>query len=230
MTNDLVYGLNERVSEPGSLGIGSVQNEGKVRFVITNAGLANVVRIRARIVGQTGWVTLADLTGTVNVAVDVFTYDQIEVLVLVFDSNTDHILVVAQSFDGSVISINTPDGGIDDINTLNFISSDNSVLITSAPGTGTIDFVAVGGGGGIPDYVDTFNSTSDWTGPALDVYSIVVAFATHGKSSPTVDVFETSGAILDLVYASVSVDAAYNITLTVTSSPDLRFAGKLIIS
>lgn len=230
MTNDLVYGLNRRIMEPGSLGIGTVTNEGKIRFVITNAGLANVVRVRARIVGQTGWTTIADLTGSVNQAVDVFTYDEVEVVVLVFASNTDHILLIAQSFDGSVISINTPDGGIDDINTLNFTSSDNSVLITSDPGTGTIDFVAVGGGGGIPDYIDTFNATSDWAGPALDVYSKVVAFATHGKSSPTVDVFETSGAVLDLVYASVSVDAAYNITLTVTSSPDLRFAGKLIIS
>lgn len=228
-STNLVYGLNQRITEPGSLGIGTVTNEGKIRFVITNAGLANVVRVRARIVGQTGWATLADLTGSVNVAIDVFTYDEVEVIVLVFASNTDHVLVVAQSFDGSVISINTPDGGIDDINTLTFTSSDNSVLITSTPGTGTIDFVAVGGSGS-PDYIDTFNDTTDWSGPSLGVYSRVVVFATHAKSSPTVDVFETSGAVLDLVYASVSVDAAYNITLTVTSSPDLRFAGKLIIS
>lgn len=229
MSNALTYAIKQTVYAPGSLGIGGVTNEGKIRFVVTNAGLANVVRVRARINGQTGWTTISDLTGSVNVAVDVFTYDEVEVIVLVFASNTDHVLIVASSFDGSVISINTPDGGIDDINTITFTSSDNSVLITSNPGTGTIDFVSVGGGG-VPDYLDTFNDTTDWSGPSLGVYSRVVAFVTHAKPSPTVDVFETDGAVLDLVYASVSVDAAYNITLTVTSSPDLRFSGKLIIS
>lgn len=231
MSSNLVYGLNRQVTQPGSLGIGTVTNEGKIRFIITNAGLANVVRIRARIVGQTGWTTISDITGTKNIAVDIFTYNEVEVIVLVYASNSDHIVIVAQSFDGSVVTINTPDGGIDNINTLAFTSTDNSVIITSHPGTGTIDFVAVpGGSAGIPDYVGSFNDTTDWMGPDLGVYSRVVTFATHNKANPTVDIFETSGTIQDLVYVSASVDAAYNVTLTVTSEPDLRFSGKLIIS
>lgn len=228
MVNDLVYGLNQRVTVPGSLGIGTVTNEGKIRFVITNAGPANIVRVRARIVGQTGWATISDLTGSVNVAVDVFTYDQVEVIVLTYDSLTDHILVVAQSFDGAVMSINTPDGGIDDVNNITFTSDDNSVIITSDPGTGTINFAAVSGG--TPNYVGVFNATTDWTGPSSGLYTRTVTFATHAKANPVVEVFETNGLVFDEVYTEITVNASYDVTIKVTESPDLRFAGKLIVS
>jgi hypothetical protein len=228
--NSLIYALNQLVFVPGSLGIGAIKDEGKVRFVISGAGAANVVRVRARIVNQTTWTTLSDLTGNVNELIDIFSYDQMEAICLVFDAvNGNDFRVVASSFDGAQLFVTTPTGDLDNISVLNFTSSDNSVTITANPLTDSIDFTTVGGGGS-PDYIDTFNATTDWTGPSFGVYSLVVPFVSHAKSSPTVDVFETNGVVEDLVFASVSVDAAYNVLLTVTSAPDLRFAGKLIIS
>ncbi len=229
MSNDLIYSLDQRIDAPGSLGIGTVRDEGKVRFVITNAGPSNVVRVRGRITGQTGFITLEDLTGSVNVAVDVFTYDEIEVIVLVYDSLTDHIIIVAQSFDGSAISFNTPDGGIDGFNTVTFTSSDDSIVITSDQLTGTIDFVTANSGTG-QNYVDSFNDTTDWTGPTLGLYERTVLFTAHAKINPQIQVFEANGLVFDQVYTEISVNASYDLTIKVSSSPDLRFAGELIIS
>lgn len=226
--NSLIYALNQLVFVPGSLGIGLIKDEGKVRFVISGAGPANLVRIRARIVNQTTWVTIQDLTGNGNTLVDIFAYDQMEAICLVFDAaNGNDFRIVASSFDGAQLFVTTAGGDLDNVSVLNFESSDNSVIITANPLTDTIDFIAPGSS---PDYIDTFNATTDWTGPSLDVYSRTIPFASHGKTSPSVDIFETNGLVEDLVFASVSVDAAYNIILTVTSAPDLRFAGKLIVS
>lgn len=230
MSNDLVYALNQRPTTTGSLGIGVVRDEGKVRFVISNAGAANIVRVLGRITGQTGWTTLANLNSNVNEAIDVFTYDEIEVIVLTYDSLSNYVQVVAESFDGSVISINTPDGGIDNFNTVTFTSDDDSIVITSDPVTGTIDFSAVGGGGGGSNYVGTFNATTDWSGPSAGLYTRTITFATHAKTNPMVEVFETNGLVFDEVYTEITMNASYDITIKVTDSPDLRFAGKLIIS
>ena len=80
--SSLIYALNQLVFVPGSLGIGLIKDEGKVRFVISGAGVANIVRIRARIVNQTTWVTLQDLTGNGNTLIDIFAYDEIEAIIL----------------------------------------------------------------------------------------------------------------------------------------------------
>lgn len=231
MSNDLVYALNRQlVTSTGSLGIGNVSNEGKIRFVITNTGGSNVVRVRARIIDDPTWTTLVDFTGDVNEVVDVFTWDEIEVIVLVYDSSSTYISIIASSFDGSVISISTPSGDVDNSNTIVFTSSDNSITITGDQNTGTIDFVAVGGGGGGSNYSEAFNATTDWSGPTLGLYSITVPFVTHAKANPIVQSFEEDGADFELVNTEVSLDASHNVTILVTSSPDLRFAGKIIIS
>ena len=227
--NNVVYTLSRIVTTTGSLGIGNISNEGKIRFVISNAGVSNLVRVRARIVGQTAWTNLIDFTGDTNDTVDVFTWDQIEVLVLVYSSASTYVRIAASSFDGSGVSVSTPDGDVDNINTIIFTSSDNSVTITGDQDTGTIDFVAVGGGGS-SDYIDTFNATSDWTGPTLGIYSLVYDFSTHAKTSPVIDLFETISSNNEPVIADISVDSSNNVTISVSESPDLRFIGKIIIS
>ena len=141
LQNDLVYGLNQIVTAPGSLGIGLVKDEGKVRFVITGAGASNIVRVRGRINNQDTWDTLAEFTGNVNELVEVFTYDQVEVLCVVFEATNGYdFKIVASSFDSNKLTIETPDGTLDNFNTLTFESSDNSIDIVADPLTGTIDF------------------------------------------------------------------------------------------
>lgn len=92
------YGIDRRVESTGSLGIGNVKDETKIRFVITNADASNEVEIYGRITEQSTWILLDTLTGSLNIDVDVFTYDQIEVIVTNFDSLTDHFIIVGQSF------------------------------------------------------------------------------------------------------------------------------------
>jgi len=146
---DLIYGLNEIVTEPGSLGIGVVKDEGKVRFVITGAGASNEVLVRGRINNQQTWNILATLTGNVNQLVEVFTYDELEVLCTVFDPvNGYDFRLVASSFDSNNLTVVTPDGTLDNFNTLTLTSLDETIIFTTDPLTGTIDLSAVGGGGG----------------------------------------------------------------------------------
>lgn len=86
------------------------------------------------------------------------------------------------------------------------------------------------GGGSGAKYVVTFNSTTSWSGPSLFGYSISVLESLHGISNPKVQVYELIAGQFELVTTQVQIDNSYNVTITVSSSPDLRFAGKIIIS
>lgn len=229
--NNLIYALNTVITVPGSLGVGIVKDEGSIRFVLTNAGPANVVRIRAKLTGMTTWVTLIDLTGNTNTLVDVFSYDQIEVICLVYDSLSNFVKIVASSFDSAGISIDLPSGdNLSNLSVLSFTSSDNSITITGNATTGAIDFIAVGGGGGSSTpYKYDFLST-DWV-LDVDVYKIEILAALHLKGvNPTAHVFEDVLSDFEEVETSLELNASGDIILKVSQTPDLRFSGKTIIS
>lgn len=81
----------------------------------------------------------------------------------------------------------------------------------------------------MPGYSTTFTSAFSWTLNG-DYYQITISKVSHGKTNPIVTVYETNGANFDEVKASVSLDSSDNVTISVSSSPDLRFTGKLTIS
>jgi len=225
-TNTLVYGLNKQVTGTGGLGIGNVKDEAKVRFVITNAGPANVFRVRARIKGQPTWTNLIDYTGNVNQVLDVFTWDQIEVICLVYDSQSNFVNIVAQSFDNAAgPTFILPDSSEIEGSIVTFTSLDNSVIFTGNPATGEIDFSATGSGGSkfVIDFEDT-----DFTGPVMGEYSLVIPFSTHQRINPKIQVFEDTGSEFENVLIKISV-VSNDITIKVTELPDLRFSGKVII-
>jgi len=225
--SNLVYGLNKQVTGTGGLGIGNVKDEAKVRFVISNAGPANVFRVRARIKGQTTWTNLIDYTGNVNQALDVFTWDQIEVICLVFDSVSNFVNIVAQSFDNAAGPTFILPGDVEvEGSILKFTSNDNSVTFTGDPVTGEIDFSASGSGSS--KYVFEFEGT-DFTGPSAGEYTLSIPFATHQRVNPKIQLFEDNGVDFENVLIKVNVDTSDNITLTVSEVPDLRFSGKAII-
>ena len=61
-------------------------------------------------------------------------------------------------------------------------------------------------------------------------YNLPILRATHGKGAQlNVQVFEKVGVDYLEVVVDVLIDAAGNITLSVPSSPDLRFEGKITI-
>jgi len=228
--NTLVYALNQIVTAPGSIGIGTIKDEGKIRFITAGAGPANVVRVRARINNQNTWTTLLDLTGNTNQVVDIFTFDQVEVICLVFDAaNGIDFKIVGSSFDGAQLYISTPDGDLGNISGLTFISSDNSIDISADPLTNTIDFIALGGGGGAVPFVVPF-LIADW-GVGTGTYDILSLESVHNKGTDaTIQVFEDVLGIFEEVETIIEVNGTGDITIKVSQSPDLRFNGKLIIS
>lgn len=227
-TPGLVYGLNQQITAPGSLGIGNVKDEAKIRFVTSFAGPANLFRVRARIVGQGSWNTIADLTGIVNTVVDVFTWDEIEVICLVYDSTATSVKIVASSFDNAVgPTFQLPDSTEVEGNIIKFTSIDNSIIFTGDPLTGEIDFSAAAAVSG--KYVETFAS-GDWS-LNVNSYELSIPQSSHGVGTdPKVQVFELSGAVYDLVDLEVEVNATGDIIINVSQSPDLRFTGKIVIS
>lgn len=78
-------------------------------------------------------------------------------------------------------------------------------------------------------YTRTFNATSDWILNGA-YYETVVLQSVHKKPNPAIQVFEQNGLVFEKVVTGVTIDASGNVTISVSSSPDLRFAGKLIIT
>lgn len=81
----------------------------------------------------------------------------------------------------------------------------------------------------LTSYTRTFNATSDWTLNG-DFYELVVLQAIHNKTNPSIQVFEQNGLIFEKVITGTTIGATGNVTISVSSSPDLRFIGKLIIT
>lgn len=76
-------------------------------------------------------------------------------------------------------------------------------------------------------YVQTF-VTGDWV--LNSDYELDILQSIHLKgTSPTVQVYEANGLDFDEVNLDVFVAANGDVKLTILSSPDLRFSGKLII-
>jgi hypothetical protein len=226
--NTLVYALNKSVTAPGSLGIGTIKDEGNIRIITAGAGLSNVIRVRARITGQQSWVTISDITGNDNQLLDVLGYDQLEVICLVFSAlNGIELKVLASSFNGTSLFLSTDDGILDGASTIHFVSSNNTVDISANELTGELDFRVTGSSN--PPSVTSF-IVGDWVSDSGD-YSITVLESSHIKGiNPTVQVFEDNGIEFEEVEVLIELNNNGDTKILVPQSPDLRFAGKIIIS
>lgn len=87
------------------------------------------------------------------------------------------------------------------------------------------------GGGGGTKYNQTFNATSDWGSPSGGFYTITILESTHSVgTSPSVEIFESDSGDFVLVNVDeVRVNASGDVSFRVPETPDLRFAGKVII-
>lgn len=228
--SDLIYALNEIVTQVGFIRQGIVKDEGTVRFIITGAGPSNQVVVRGRIFNQSTWDDLVTFTGNVNELVQVFTYDEIEVVCTVFSAQNGYdFRLVASSFDSSKITVVTPDGTIDNFNTLTLTSSDDTILFDTDLSTGTIDLSASAASAAITKKIIEF-TTADWT-LSGDEYLLTVTAATHTKGiNPEVVVLENTGTEFAEVILYKAINASGDLLLAVSAIPDNRFAGKLIIT
>lgn len=82
----------------------------------------------------------------------------------------------------------------------------------------------------VSNYTKVFNATSDWNGPISGNYKLTILKSSHQKTAPVVQVYEQNGIEFVLVETGMRLDSSDNIIVTVSSSPDLRFVGKIIIS
>lgn len=225
---DLIYSINKTVYSTGSLGIGTVKDESKLRFVIEGAAGGNSVEVRGRILGQSDWDLLATLTGSAKQTVTVMTYDEVEVFVTAFAPTADEVKVIATSFNeasGST-SIDAPTGGTVSGDEITFTSSDNSITITADPLTSTIDFIS--SAAGMSKYTQSF-VTGDWILNGSN-YELTVLSVTFGnKMDPVVHTYETIAGEDSVINPSIIRTATNDIILQVTQVPDNRYIGKIII-
>lgn len=87
-----------------------------------------------------------------------------------------------------------------------------------------------GGSGTIaPRYSHSFNNSGSWT-LSGDSYFITVPRISHDKGvTPTATVYEEVSLQFEQVNTSISVSDVGDITISVSSTPDNRFNGRIII-
>lgn len=79
-------------------------------------------------------------------------------------------------------------------------------------------------------YSATFNATSDWAVDGSD-YKVYKGYVTHGRGpTPVVEVFQDiGGGLFQKANVDIQIDTSGNVSVYVSGTPDLRFAGKIII-
>lgn len=101
------------------------------------------------------------------------------------------------------------------------------------PLSGQFDFVGTSGGPVVqsPNYVQTFNATTDWGAASGGFYTITIPLATHSKgNNPVIQIFELIGSDYDVVETTVFIDSVTGaISFKALQSPDSRFQGKIVI-
>lgn len=103
-----------------------------------------------------------------------------------------------------------------------------------SPFTGTFDYYESGSGSPVvqsPNYVQSFNATTDWGSAVSGYYTITIPAVSHTKgSNPIIQIFELNGSDYDVVDTTVFIDNINSVSIKALESPDSRFAGKIVIS
>lgn len=106
-----------------------------------------------------------------------------------------------------------------------FTLRDNS----AAAGVWHVDFLEEADKIPVERYIDSFNATSDWSGPSAGYYTRTLTQATHGRgATPIVMVQSGTNPGVNITPDAVSIASNGDSTIKVPSSPDLRFAGRVI--
>lgn len=135
-------------------------NDSKIKIIVGNAGVTNVINVYGRIQGQKTWDLIDSITGNGTKDFNVKLFDFVRLDCTVFDS-TGRVEVTGSGFNnvsgGGLESISTPSGDLSDLETLEFTSSDNSVLIQGiAPNI--VDFKISGSAGNAFGRINTPDS------------------------------------------------------------------------
>ena len=114
-------------------------------------------------------------------------------------------------------------GGVTDAVDLNYDNSSSG--LTAANVQDAIDELAIAVGAA---YVGNF-IVGSWS-LNVDKYELSITEATHSRgTTPMIQVYENNAGTYEEVGVGIEVSGIGNITLTITSTPDARFAGRVII-
>lgn len=110
-------------------------DDSKIKLIVINAGPTNVITVRGRIQGQPTWDIIGTLTGNETKELNVKTFDFLQLECTNYDSPSNYLGVIGSGFNsasgGGLESVTTPTGTLTDLETLEFESSDSSVIIES---------------------------------------------------------------------------------------------------
>lgn len=88
--------------------------------------------------------------------------------------------------------------------------------------------ISTTGGSSSPGYSQTLNSGA-WVA-GVGVYTITILQSVHGKgTNPQVQVFQSVGPDYEEIITGITLSPLGDVTLTINSTPDARFDGKVII-
>ena len=114
-------------------------------------------------------------------------------------------------------------GGATNAEDLNYDNLSSGLVATNVQDA--IDELAVAVGAA---YVGTF-IVGSWS-LNVDKYELSISQATHLRgTTPMIQVYENNAGTYEEVGVGTEVSGDGNITLTITSTPDARFAGRVII-
>ena len=135
-------GIIERLNRGVYYNFFPARDDDKIRVVVEECGATNRVVIRARIVNSTNFDELAVINGPGNRVINVGTYDEVQIEVVLFEAPSGRFKLLASGFNiaGGEIEVSTP-AGISSPGTseLDFTSTDGTVTITG-DGLGGLDF------------------------------------------------------------------------------------------
>lgn len=120
---------------------------------------------------------------------------------------------------------------------LKTLASGKSVKVTlisgaSDAGTWKIEVISSTETSAAERYISGFTATTEWGTASGGYYTITITAATHGiGSNPVVDVQQLTGSDYICVEADqLKIFANGNVSIRVPETPNLRFAGRLVIS
>lgn len=92
------FRLNQLVTSTGSLGNFSVRDDQKIRIVVENADVGNIVVVSARIKFQTDYTVILTVTGSSENVASLPQWDEFKVDVTNFNPQNNFIKIIASGF------------------------------------------------------------------------------------------------------------------------------------
>lgn len=119
------FGLNRYVTSSGDLGVFDVDETQTAKFIVNNASPSNIFTIKGRIQGQSNYVPIDTIIGSVTKTIDITQYDYIQVECTSYASLSTYVQI-----DGSGFATSLVDSPIGNINlSVSLIPSEDGVHI-----------------------------------------------------------------------------------------------------